>query len=125
MAYIFEEITIRTDNSILGIERINALWNDVNNGRLAVLFDSEGNLGKNCENCTFPIACYSNYENDDKGMYNVSIKKVDSKFFADMEDLITYGKYVRYKSSGYDIETAIEEAWGMVKEDSKNGGTTG
>lgn len=40
MAYSLKEVTIRTDNSGEGMERIGELWRHIMDGRLPILFDS-------------------------------------------------------------------------------------
>ena len=44
MSYTLKEVTVRTNNTQEGIERIEQLWQDVNTGRLPIIFDSENNF---------------------------------------------------------------------------------
>ena len=61
MAYILREVTIRTNNTTEGTEKINALWRDVSSGKLPLLFDSEGAFRQGIS----PISRYSNYASDE------------------------------------------------------------
>lgn len=42
MAYQLSAVTLRTRNSSEGLAAIGALWEDIQKGRLPLLFDSEG-----------------------------------------------------------------------------------
>lgn len=42
MSYLLKEITIRTNNTVEGMEKIEEVWKDINSGKLPLLFDSEG-----------------------------------------------------------------------------------
>ena len=81
MAYILKEVTIRTNNTEKGISQISELWKDISAGKLPVLFDSEHNFVEGIS----PISKYSNYENGEKGDYDISIVGVNRFFFEDIE----------------------------------------
>lgn len=76
MAYQLKEVTLRTDNSPDGMEKIAALWKDIETGKLPLLFDSEGNFLQGLS----PVSLYSNYESAEKGEYDLSIRAVTADF---------------------------------------------
>lgn len=76
MAYKLKEITIRTNNSDEGIKMIDELWGDIVSGKLPLLFDSEHILKKDAS----PISKYSNYSNDERGDYDLTIMNVTPDF---------------------------------------------
>lgn len=39
-AYRLERVTVRANNTTEGMERIEALWEDITSGKLPILFDS-------------------------------------------------------------------------------------
>ena len=56
MAYQLKSVSIRTNNTESGMNKINEVWQDIMNGKLPVLFDSE-----HCfRNGISPISKYSN-----------------------------------------------------------------
>ena len=69
MNYHLTNVTLTTDNTIEGMEKIQALWNDITTGNLPLLCDNEHHP---IENVT-PISCYSNYTSDEKGTYDLTI----------------------------------------------------
>ena len=64
------EVTIRTDNSAEGIEKINRLWQDVMNGNTTLVINQD----------TVLISRYSHYASDETGSYDLSILAVDKEF---------------------------------------------
>lgn len=117
MAYTLKEVTIRTNNSIEGIKRIEQLWQDINNGKLPIIFDSE----RNFQNGISPVSRYSNYESDENGDYDLTILGVTSNFFEELENETKNGKYKKYESIEDDIISSTKNAWNMVWKDTKEG----
>ena len=117
MAYTLKEVTIRTNNTQSGIKLISELWQDVNKGKLPIIFDSENNFQKGIS----PISRYSNYESDENGDYNLSILGVDSSFFIKLENEVKNGKYKKYEFIDDDMIESIKNAWKMVWRAQKEG----
>lgn len=116
MAYHLKEITIRTNNTVEGIKKIEEVWNDVIQGRLAILFDSENIFQKGIS----PVSRYGNYENDENGNYDFSILAVNSDFFKALEMGVEKKQYKKYDFSGDTIEACTKKAWESVWEEQKN-----
>jgi len=110
MAYRLNEITIRTDNSEEGIAKINAIWNDIMSGRLPVLLDSESNM----QNDISLIAKYCNYENCEKGSYNLTIMGVTKEFFEELEKKVDAGTYKKYDVADDSLDLCAKIAWEKV-----------
>ena len=75
MAYKLNEVTIRINNTVEGIKKIEEIWCDIISGKLPILFDSEHNFQQGIS----PVSRYSNYENDENGDYDIAkaIKKIE------------------------------------------------
>ena len=114
MAYTLKEVTIRTNNTPEGIERIDNLWKDVATGKLPIIFDSDHNLNVGIS----PISRYSNYESDENGNYDLSILGVNSDFFIQLD---TDCKYKKYEFVGSNIAEVTKSAWKAVWEEQKEG----
>ena len=112
MTYRLKEITIRTNNSEEGIGKIVELWKDIQSGKLAILFDSDGVF---CENVS-PVSKYSNYSSDENGDYDFSIIAVGRDFFQEMDAEVEKGTYVKFDGSDDDGELAVcsTHAWEKV-----------
>lgn len=54
MVYQLKDITIRTDNSKEGMDKVNALWKDIVNGKIPLMYDSEGNFSQGLS----PVSAY-------------------------------------------------------------------
>lgn len=119
MAYKLTSVTIRTNNSHEGQEQIQNLWKDIETGKIPLLFDSEGNF----QNGISPVSCYSNYESDEFGDYDLSIFSTTSNFFENIENEVQKGKYKKYDiyDESTDIGTCVKLAWEKVWSDQKNG----
>lgn len=119
MSYKLELITIRTNNSDDGIEKISNLWRDVISGRLPILFDSEYNLQPGIS----PVARYNNYQNDENGDYDLSILGVTSDFFKKLEAKVSEGLYKKYDVSddNENMRACAKKAWENVWKDQKSG----
>ena len=117
MSYRFTQVTIRTDNSLQGLKKIEELWRDVSAGQIPMLFDDSSNLLKD----TFPVARYSNYESGEEGAYDLSILALSSDFFQDMQKQVESGKYKKYYACDQDITLCVKSAWQKVWEDDENG----
>lgn len=119
MAYILKEVTIRTNNTEKGISQISELWKDISAGKLPVLFDSEHNFVEGIS----PISKYSNYENGEKGDYDISIVGVNRFFFEDIEKKVENGLYKKYEAidDNGNIELCTKKAWKKVWDDTDTG----
>jgi len=117
MAYKLNEITIRTDNSEGGMAKINEIWNDIVNGKLPLLLDSEGNM----ENDVSLVAKYCNYENDENGDYDLTIMGVTQKFFEELEQKVMAGAYKKYDVSDDNFGLCAKKAWEKVWADKEAG----
>lgn len=110
MAYQLKEVTLRTDNSPDGMEKIAALWKDIETGKLPLLFDSEKNFLQGLS----PVSLYSNYESDEKGEYDLSIRAVTADFFASLEKDTADGKYFKLETTGERGQDCTALAWQQV-----------
>lgn len=119
MAYIIDRVTIRTNNSEEGCEKIKGLWQDVMSGKIPLMFDSEHKFQeKRC-----PVAEYSNYEAGETGAYDLSILGVTADFFQHLEQEAQNGHYIKYEERGEpdQMDALICKAWQRVWEDHKKG----
>ena len=116
MSYQLKSVTLRTNNSKEGTEKINEIWTDIISGKLPLLFDNNHIFKEGLS----PISKYSNYESDENGNYDLTIMTVTSDFFSKMESLVSKGLYKKYDLSG-EIEDCTKEAWKKVWSDHKTG----
>lgn len=119
MAYKLKEVTIRTNNSDEGMEKIIEIWGDVTSGKLPILFDSEHTFQQNIS----PVSKYSNYSSDEKGDYDLSIMGVTAEFFQKMEAAVNQGLYKKYDEADEngDIGICTKKAWEKVWLEQKSG----
>ena len=119
MPYRLKAVTIRTNNSEEGIKKIAELWRNIAIGKIPILFDSEKNFKKGIS----PISKYSNYENDEKGEYDISIVGVKQNFFNDIEKEVKKGLYKKYEADDKNgnVEICAKKAWEKVWNDSHSG----
>ncbi|MDD3253010.1 MAG: AraC family transcriptional regulator [Lachnospiraceae bacterium] len=119
MAYLLSEVTVRTDNSMDGMKKIDEIWNDIVSGKLPILFDSEHYFQEDIS----PISRYSNYDSDETGEYDLGILGVKADFFGKMEEKVSQGLYKKYDEADPqgDIGTCTKAAWEKVWADQKNG----
>lgn len=119
MAYILNEITIRTNNTDDGMKKIDEIWRDVTSGKLPILFDSEHNFRQGIS----PISRYSNYSADESGDYDLSILGVTNSFFAEMEHKTADGHFKKYDVSddNGNLKECTQNAWKKVWADTKSG----
>lgn len=119
MAYKLKEVTIRTNNSDVGIEMIGEIWADITSGKLPLLFDSERVFQQGIS----PISKYSNYSSDESGDYDLTIMAVTADFFKEMELAVSKGLYKKYdeKDEDGDIGVCTRKAWEKVWHDQKSG----
>lgn len=110
MAYLLKTATIRTNNTSEGMKRIGEMWQDVLNGKLPILFNSEHQFQQGISS----ISKYSNYESDENGDYDLSIMGVTTDFFEQLENAISSGIYKKYNVSGDDLELCTKKAWEVV-----------
>lgn len=81
MSYSFKSVTISTDNSEKGLAEIGMLWHDIISGKIPLDFLKKGSPVKGLS----PISCYSEYESDEKGKYDLTIMCVETGFFIELE----------------------------------------
>lgn len=119
MGYTLNEITLRTSNTADGMKKTDEVWQDITNGKLPVLFDSEHNFRQGIS----PVSRYSNYASDETGEYDLSILGVTADFFAEMEQKTADGQFKKYDISdaGGDLKFCTQKAWEKVWSDTKNG----
>lgn len=119
MAYQLKRLTVRVDNSDEGMKQIQELWQDVVSGKLPLIYDSEQNFQKGYS----PVGEYSNYENKEKGAYDLSVLAVTPEFFQGLEQDVQAGKYSKYVEydENNNLERAIFRAWERVWADQANG----
>lgn len=110
MAYVLKSVTVRTDNSPEGMEKIGALWQDIMCEKLPFNFIENGVPVKGLS----PISKYSAYASDEKGDYDLTVMGVPIDFFADMERKVSAGVYVKIDESGKDIFESADRAWRTV-----------
>ncbi len=112
MAYSFNKVTVRTDNSEAGMAKIAELWQDIMTGKVPFDFIENGQPVKGLS----PVSEYSNYESDENGKYDLSVMSVTVGFFAEMEAKTASGKYVKIDESGENIFVCANKAWQKVWE---------
>ncbi|KAK8871562.1 hypothetical protein M9Y10_007295 [Tritrichomonas musculus] len=112
MSYSFKSVTIRTDNSEKGLAEIGMLWHDIISGKIPLDFLKKGSPVKGLS----PISCYSEYESDEKGKYDLTIMCVETRFFIELEKKIGQGEYIKIDESGSDISECAKKAWSKVWE---------
>ena len=117
MSYRFTQVTIRTNNSLQGLQRIEELWRDASTGQIPMFFDDSGCFLENI----FPVAKYSNYESGEEGDYDLSILAVGSDFFQILEKHVKSGEYKKYDACDKDISACVKLAWKKVWEDHEKG----
>ncbi len=110
MSYRLSAVTLRTDNSPQGLATVAQLWDDVQSGKLPLLFDSEGAFHPGLS----PISRYSGYESDEAGTYDLTILTVTAEFFAQMEEKAASGAYRKYEAAGDDLSACAQAVWGQV-----------
>lgn len=120
MAYLFQSVTIRTDNSEKGMAKINELWADIMQGKVPLAFIENGVPVKGLS----PVSAYGEYESDEKGKYNLSVMSVTVEFFSKMEKLVAQGKYIKIDESGETIADCANKAWSKVWQLSRSGELT-
>ncbi len=117
MAYNLERVTIRVDNSREGMEKIKELWQDIQSGKIPLLFDNTGAF----RNGISPVSCYSDYENDENGFYDLSIISAESSFFQMMEEKVQNGSYLKFEETGTTPDECSIKAWQKVWEYTREG----
>lgn len=110
MSYRLSAVTLRADNSPQGMEAIARLWEDVQSGKLPLLFDSQGTFQPGLS----PISMYSNYESGHTGAYDLTVMTVIAAFFAGMEEKVASGAYRRFEAAGDDLAACTRDAWAQV-----------
>ena len=108
-----KEITIRTNNSVEGIKKIEKLWHNVMSENTPLA------LTKN----TVLISRYSNYASNENGDYDLSILAVDRDFMQQLEKECVEGKFKKYDfcSDNADIAENTKAAWQQVWADTQEG----
>ncbi len=118
MAYRLEAITLCTRGLVNGAA-MRELWDDIEYGRLPILFDSEHNFVTGVSS----ILKYSDYSVNDKTKFSLSILGVTKTFFHTLEQKIQSGIYRKYDYSSdvFDLEECSKRAWECVNTDQANG----
>lgn len=119
MAYRLDTITIRTNNTPAGLEKIQEVWLDIMNGTLPLLFDSEHNFQQGIS----PVSRYSNYAEEETGDYDLSILGVTAEFFQKLDEAVRLGRYQKYDVSDEngDIGRCTQLAWKQVWQAQRQG----
>ena len=119
MTYRFKEVTIRTDNSLKGMQQIGQLWQDITTGTIPVLFDTDHQLQQD----VILLAKYSNYEQDEKGAYDFTIIGATASLIQELETQAERGIYKKYSISDAngDVNACTQKAWKLVWEEQKAG----
>lgn len=117
MNYYLSKVTLTTDNTPEGMQKIQALWNDIFTGNIPLLYDTQHHPLKD----VIPVSCYSDYISDENGSYNLTIMAKSTDFFTQMEEKVKNGSYLLYEetSKDGDIETCTKQAWSRVWNDKK------
>ncbi|AMP20933.1 hypothetical protein AZF37_06935 [endosymbiont 'TC1' of Trimyema compressum] len=110
-------MTIRTNNTTIGIKQIDEIWRDISSGKLPILFDGAQQFLQGIS----PVSKYSNYESNEKGSYDFSIMAVKSDFFHGLEQAVSTGEYKKYDVSDNDMVAAAKKAWSIVWNEQKEG----
>lgn len=119
MAYKLKEVTIRTNNSEEGVKIIGEVWEDIESGKLPILFDTKHMFQQGIS----PVSKYSNYSSDEKGDYDLTIMAVTADFFRKMETAVSKGLYKKYdeKDESGEIGICTRKAWEKVWLEQKSG----
>lgn len=119
MTYRLQAVTLRTDNSSEGMARIAAVWQDIVSGKLPLLADSDGVMHSGLS----PISRYSNYAEEERGLYDLTIMTVSPEFFERMEEKVQAGLYKKYETADAsgDVGVCTKAAWKAVWADQQNG----
>lgn len=110
MSYRLSAVTLRADNSPQGMAAIGQLWEDVQSGKIPLLFDSQGAFQPGLS----PISRYSKYENGQAGAYDLTILTVSAGFFTEMDAKAASGLYRKYEAEGDDLTSCAQAAWKQV-----------
>ena len=84
---------------------------------MPILLDSEGNM----QSDTSLVAKYCNYENCEKGNYDLTIMGVTHKFFEELEKAADTGFYKKYDVSDDNLGLCAKKAWEKVWNDKETG----
>ena len=112
MSYSFKSVTIRTDNSKEGLATIDQVWADIMSGKIPLDCFKDGAPVGNLS----PISCYSEYENEEKGKYDLTIMCVPTPFFQELEAKVSRGEYFKIDEPGADLSDCVYKAWGKAWE---------
>jgi len=117
MSYRLCSVTLRTDNSSVGLAAIDSLWEEIQSGKLPLLFDSDGTFIPGVS----PVSRYSNYESDALGAYDLTVMAVRSDFFAELERKVKQGLFRKFEAAGDDCRACAQSAWAQVWAESQSG----
>lgn len=117
MAYQLSAVTLRTDNSPQGLSAIGKLWEDIQSGRLPLLFDRDGQFQPGLS----PVSRYGNYESDETGAYDLTVFTATAAFFSQMEEKVAAGLYRKYEASGATLDACAQAAWEQVYAQQRSG----
>lgn len=101
------------------MNKINGLWEDIMNGNIPILFDSENIF----QNGISPISKYNHYDSDETRYYDLSIMGVTADFFKNLDIEVGKGIYKKYDISDEDGDLGIcaKKAWQQAWNDQKLG----
>lgn len=108
-----KQVTIRVNNSPIGLVKIGRLWHGVRTGSVPLLTHAAPGQ--------FPIACYSHYESDSNGLYDFTILLADAARVQQLKNEVARGAFRQYAFSGKDVSACAIEAWRQVWHDEKTG----
>lgn len=107
MAYSLKSVTLRTDNSELGMKKVTELWSGITSGKLPLMFDSDGNFRAGA----LPVSVYDNYDGDEKGEFDLTVTLVEPQFFSAQDDRVKNGEYIKIEKSGASVVDCANAAW--------------
>ena len=110
MSYQLSAVTLRADNSPQKLSAIGEMWDDIQSGKLPLLFDSEERFRPGLS----PVSRYSHYESDQTGTYDLTVFTVTADFFARMEKEVAAGLYRKFEALGDTLTACAQAAWVQV-----------
>ncbi|MBD5559878.1 MAG: hypothetical protein HDQ87_05910 [Clostridia bacterium] len=114
MAYRLESISFRVDGGAAGGAATEAIWNDLVQGKLPLLFDSDGQFVPGLS----PVTEYRDFDGRVSSLpCSMTIRAVPGSFFQQMADQMDAGLYKLYTAAGSDIAECSAAVWKMFSED--------
>lgn len=114
MAYILREIVL--GNTPYSDEDFRKIWQDIAEGRVPLLFDSDGKRDEGA----IPVTRYDAVSPSGAG--RISIVAVGPEFFAQMEQGVQDAKYRKFQAVHHDsVQQAAQDAWEEVRREFESG----